>query len=330
MVLLLGANGTRAEDSPADPCASQHEGVRGLDRLQSDVFTSVCGTARFFDGLFGDTRSYADDYRETYGRIGLGVAWDEVEDFRLAGNARFNLHLPVLGERFNAVIGRENEQTYVDDTHEEYDYLPGSFSDDGEQEWYAGINYVADEGRRSSFNVGAGIGLQSPLNPYLRARYRYRLLAREDVLVTLRATPFWEREDGLGMTLGVDADWSWTDSELLRWTNTLTRSEVTDGIRWRSRLAYHHGLSARSAVRIEGAIRGETEGREPDLREVKLTYRRSFLREWLFIETYAGVFWADHALPSRRCSGCGLAGVGLDLMFGKRYGQPLDRVEELP
>lgn len=320
-MLFMGPVCAQAEDPPTDPCASQAGQVRGLDRLQRDVFTSVCGTARFFDGLFGDTRSYADDYRETYGRIGLGLSWDDLEEFRLDGNARFNLHLPVLGERFNAVIGRESEETYVDDTFEEYDYLPGSFSDDGEQEWYAGINYIADEGRRSSFNVGAGIGLQSPLNPYLRARYRYRLLATDDVLVTLRATPFWEREDGVGMTVGADADWSWNDRELLRWTNTLTRSEVTEGIRWRSRLAYHHGLSGRSAVRIEAAVRGETDGIEPDLRELKLTYRRSFLREWLFIEAYGGAFWADDERPERRCSGCALAGIGFDLMFGQRYGQ---------
>ncbi|MGA0028240.1 MAG: hypothetical protein ACO3IJ_12420, partial [Steroidobacteraceae bacterium] len=109
--LLVGPAWAQTEDSPVDPCASPSADARGLDRLQRDVFTSVCGTARFFDGLFGDTRSYADDYRGTYGRIGLVLSWDELEEFRLDGNARFHLHLPVLGERFNAVIGRESEET---------------------------------------------------------------------------------------------------------------------------------------------------------------------------------------------------------------------------
>ncbi|MFZ9061871.1 MAG: hypothetical protein ACO218_11720, partial [Steroidobacteraceae bacterium] len=86
-MLFMGPVCAQAKDPPTDPCASQAGQVRGLDRLQRDVFTSVCGTARFFDGLFGDTRSYADDYRETYGRIGLGLSWDEVEEFRLDGNA---------------------------------------------------------------------------------------------------------------------------------------------------------------------------------------------------------------------------------------------------
>jgi hypothetical protein len=310
----------RVESDPKDPCRGQvRDDEAGLDRLQQGVFAGVCTSSRWFDSLFGEGQIDAETYDKTFGRVGVGLAWDKLDELSLDGHFRASIHLPVLGNRFNAVIGRETEDVYLDDTFDDVGFLPGSFSDDKEADWYAGLNYNAVEGANSRFNVGAGVQLKSPLNPFVKARYSYYIHVADNVQLTSRSTVFWENEDGLGVTLALDTDWSIREGQLLRWSNTLTRSETTEGVRWRSRLAFYQALSQLSAMRYEATIRGETDGIEPNLRELKVTYRRSMWRDWFFLETYGGVFWADNEKPARVCDACAMVGIGFELMFGERY-----------
>jgi hypothetical protein len=314
-----------------DPCRgdSGHEDER-LDKLRQGVFTSVCASSRWFDSLFGDAREYSEYPRETYGRVGIGAGWNKVDGVGFDGHFRANVHLPALGDRFNAVIGRETEESFVNDNFDDIGYLPGSFSDDRDANWYAGLNYGAVEGTNSRFDVSAGVQLRIPVNPYVKARYRYYMRPSEHVLVTARTTGFWENTDGFGVTLALDTDWSITEGELLRWANTFTRSEATDGIRWKTQLAFYDALSERSALRYEATLRGETQGIQPYLKELKVTYRRSVWREWFFVETYGGVFWADDENPDKRCDGCALVGIGFEMMFGDRYDRVLASAADDP
>jgi len=315
-----------AADSAAhgevDPCrADASAEAPRLDKFRQGVFTSVCTSSEWFDGLFGDARDYADYPRQTYGRVGLSVGWNKVDGVGLDGHFRANVYLPALGKRFNAVFGRETEESFVNDNFDDLGYLPGLFSDDRDANWYAGLNYGASEGANHRFDVSAGVQLTFPLNPYVKARYRYDFRPADDVVVATRTTPFWENNDGLGITFSVDTDWAIRDGRLTRWTNTFTRSEVTDGIKWKTRLAFYQALSELSALRYEGSIRGETQGIQPYLKELKITYRRSLWRDWFFVETYGGVFTSDDEDPDKRCQACLMVGIGFDMMFGERYDQ---------
>jgi hypothetical protein len=318
------------EDTPASAEAERPDPCRGdarqdeerLDQLRRGVSTGVCASTRWFDGLFGDARDYSESYQETYGRFGAGLGWNKVDGVGLDGHFRATVHLPSMGNRFNAVIGRETEETFVTDNFDEVGYLPGSFSDDRDAEWYAGLSYNALEGTNTRFDFGAGIQLKSPLNPYVKARYRVFTRPTDNLLVTTRPTAFWENIDGFGVTLPIDMDWAIAEGLMLRWANTLTRSEATDGVRWKSRLAFYDALSERSALRYEASIRGETAGIQPYHTELKVTYRRSAWRDWFFIETFGGIFWADNEKPEKRCDGCGMVGVGFEMMFGDRYDRP--------
>jgi len=305
-----------------DPCRGEAgEDAARLDRLREGVFRGVCSSARWFDGLFGDARDQVESYGQSYGRVGIGLAWDELDELSFDGHFRANIDLPVLGERFDAVIGRETEDTYINDNFDDVGFLPGSFSDDRDSEWYAGLNYRALEGTNSRFDVSAGVQLKSPINPYVKARYRYYFYPAERWLVTTRLTTFWENEDGFGVTLAADTDWSIREALLLRWANTVTRSETTDGALWKTRFTLYQALSEKSAMRYEAGMRGETGDVQPDLKELKVTYRRSLWRNWFFLEAYTGAFWADDEDPDRRCSACAMAGLGFELMFGERYDQ---------
>jgi hypothetical protein len=311
---------TAETDSTANPCRGDLAAdAERIDRLRQGVFATVCTSSHFFDGLFGDARDFSEYTRETYGRAGLAVGWNRMDGVGLDGHLRANIYLPALGDRFNAVIGRESEESFVNDNFDDMGYLPGSFSDDRDGKWYAGLNYGAVEGTNSRFDVSAGVQVKIPLNPYVKARYRYYVRPSEHLLVTTRTTGFWQNTDGFGVTLAIDSDWSIDQGRMLRWSNIFTKSEVTDGIKWKTRLAYYQALSELSAMRYEASMRGETQGIQPYLKELKLTYRRSVWRGWFFVETYGGVFWADDLDPDKRCDACAMIGVGFELMFGERY-----------
>lgn len=324
----LAADGEAAVavDGRKDPCRGELEARQGrLDRVRGEVFTGVCAASRWFDGLFGDARDYSDSYGETYGRFGFGLSWDELDDVTLDSHFRANVNLPALGDRFDAVLGRDSDDNFIADDYDETGLLAGSFSDDRDANWYAGLNYNAISGANSGFNLGAGVQLRTPLNPYLKARYRYYAYPRSDVRLAFRATAFWENSDGLGLTLSGDSDWALGRDFLVRWTNGFTISEVTEGVRWKSRLSLNQLLGAKSALRYEASVRGETDGVQPDFYGARLTYRRSVWREWLFIETHTGVFWTDSVEPDRVCDACLTAGIGFEMLFGERYEGWLDR-----
>lgn len=311
-----------------DPCRPEEpSGAARLDRLRIGIEQRVCVTAQWFDGLFGDARETADLYGKSFGRVGLALRWDELEDLGVDGRFRASLALPQMNRRLNAVVGRDDPESFVDDSYDDVTFLPGSFSDDTDAQWYAGVSYLARGDRDSVVDFGAGLRLRTPVDPYVKARYRRYTPLGRDVLLTRRATAFWENEDGFGVTAAVEADWSVGDQRLLRFANTATFSEVTRGVRWRSRLALYQALDAQSAMRYELCIQGQTDGEQPDYRGLRVTHRRSAWREWFFLEFGTRLFWSDAEHPEDRCDACLGASVGFEILFGDRYVRPPAGIE---
>lgn len=303
-----------------DPCnAAAAPDAAQLDRLRSGVEVGVCSTARWFDGLFGDPRENAEVYANTHGRLGLGLNWDERDQLTVNGRFRARFALPTMGERFNFIAGRDSQENFIDDSYDDIGFLPGRFSDDSDAQWFAGFSFVADSSQRSLFDLSAGVQIQSPVNPYLKARYRYFIPVSTDWLLTLRSTAFWENEDGLGLTLAADADWALDEGRLFRLANTATFAEATEGVRWRTRLLLYDMLDERSAMRYEVAVKGQTDATNPDYYGLRVTYRRSAWRDWFFLEFTSNLFWSDGTEPRQRCDACLGAGVGFEIMFGERY-----------
>ena len=315
-----------AESLPEDPCRPYgNAGGVSLDGVRAGLEWQACVTARWFDGLFGDTYENLDAYRQSSGRAGVALEWDELDDFTLDGRLRVKLVLPRMSQRVNAVIGREDPASFVGGADDVITFLPGSFSDDAGAQWYAGINYLARGGARSIVDYGAGVRLRTPPNPYVRARYRYIQPLGDSVLLLPRVIAFWENEDGFGLTFAADTDWSIDLRWLLRWTNTLTFSEATEGVRWRSRLSLYQALDHRSAMRYDASIQGQTDGVSPDRRDLRVTYRRATFREWLFLEVGTSLFWTDGVQPRDRCNACLGGTVGFEIMFGRRYDRSLQQ-----
>jgi hypothetical protein len=311
---------------PEDGCAGERlPDAQGIDEVRAGIQRGVCSTARFVDRLFGRENQYSEYEDKTNGRAGLTLGWDEQEQFEVDTRFRASVNLPQINERFNATIGRASREEYLADEIGVFNPAVGAFSDDEPAEWFAGVGYRAHRGKNNRFDLGAGIKLETPLNPYANARYRYYYYGPSGVLVTLRTTFFVENDEGFGVTQSFDVDKMLSDAYLLRFSNSLRWSEDTLGVRWRVRPALYQAIDYRRAMRYEAYVRGETDGVEPDLYGVAITHRRSAWRDWLFFEFGAELFWADGPLPSDRCSACVGAAIGFEILFGDAYDQLLRR-----
>ena len=316
------ADGAKTEDGCAGEVPAD---ARGIDSVRAGLHRGVCSTARFVDQLFGRENQYSEYEDDTNGRAGLTFGWDEFDNFEVDTNFRVCVNLPQINERFNATIGRASRDEYLADEIGVFNPVVGAFSDDSPAEWFAGLGYRAHRGRDSRFDLGVGLKLESPLNPYANARYRYYIYRPSGVLLTLRTTAFVENDEGFGLTQAFDVDKVLGPSTLLRVSNSLRWSEDTQGMRWRVRPAFYQAIDYRRAMRYEAYIRGETDGTQPDLYGISVTHRRSAWRDWLFFEFGAELFWADGPLPADRCSACLGAAVGFEILFGDAYDNILRR-----
>ena len=329
LLSVLGVSQAHAEenkpaDADADPCKDETmENSEGLDAMREGLERGVCSTARFVDRLFGREHEYSEYEDQSNGRASVTLGWNELDHFEVDTRFRASVNLPQINERFNATIGRASSDEFVADELTLVGPSVGSFSDDQSAEWFAGVGYRVLRDRKNRFDLGAGLKLESPLNPYANARYRYYIQASPDTLLTLRTTGFVENDEGFGVTQAFDVDHVLSRDYLLRFGNSARLSEETDGVRWRTRLALYQAIDYRRAMRYEVSMRGETDGTQPELYGMRVTHRRSVLREWLFVEFGGSLFWADGPEPADRCDACLGATIGFEVLFGEAYDRAL-------
>jgi hypothetical protein len=317
---------------PGNGCGGEKPpGADRLDSVRAGLERGVCSTARFVDRLFGGENEYSEYEDESNGRAGLTLGWNEQDEFELGTRFRASVNLPQINERFNATIGRASRDEYLADEFGVFNPAVGAFSDDDPAEWFAGFGYRAHRSRDSRFDLGAGVKLESPLNPYGNARYRHYIYGHPGVLLTLRTTAFVENAEGIGITQALDIDKVLTSEYLLRFSNSVRMSEETRGARWRVRPALYQAIDYKRAMRYEAYVRGETDGTQPDLYGIAVTHRRSAWRDWLFFEFGAQLFWADGPEPADRCNACIGASIGFEILFGDAYDRLLRRdARQLP
>ena len=338
-LLLLCALPAAASDGPPAPqaaapsdkvevdgCAGEKPpDAEGIDTVRAGIQRGVCSSARFVDRLFGRENEYSEYEDLSSGRASVTLGWDEQDGVEVDTRFRASVNLPQINERFNATIGRASRDEYVADEAKGFNPAVSQFTDDEAAEWFAGVGYRAHRSRDSRFDLGAGVKLQSPLNPYANARYRHYIYGSPGVLMTLRTTVFVENDEGFGITQAFDVDKVLNDQYLLRFSNSLRMSEETEGVRWRLRPALYQAIDYKRAMRYEAYVRGETDGEQPDLYGVAVTHRRSAWRDWLFLEFGAQLFWAEGPEPGDRCRACVGAAVGFEILFGDAYDRILRR-----
>ena len=266
-----------------------------MDRTHSYLSQRLCEPAAWFDGFFGDPRSFEETPVGTFFRIRNELRWDQTDDFGYRLRIRANISLPRISERVRLLVTRDEDITGEFD-----DAAPPDERDDRTR---LGLRFIASERARSQFDIDGTVRVSGTgLNPRVRGRYRYVQGLSPRSLARATQSVFWEREDGFGATTRLDWEWLPDRDTLLRVTGQGTFSEASDGVDWRAATIAFRQLTTRTALRGEIGAFGFT---RPDFEVeeyfVALRYRRQVLRRWLFFELQPEHAWPlDPDTGSRR------------------------------
>ncbi len=290
-----------------------------IDRVQSSLYRITCSSSTWFDGLFGDGR-YDREYRATNGNVTMGGFWSQRDGIDKVLRFRARMYFPQISDKFHAFIGRVDTDEFVTESKSDAYGLPGAFRRNVNDSTLVGLGYNESFEKNGSFDAGTGVHIRFPLNPYVKGSYRYAKPMGESNLLRLRETIFWENIEGFGTTTRIDWDHVVSDHNLLRWSNSGTVSQITDGLRWNSSVTFYQVISAskRSVFAYEGGLSGSTDSDVPLTNYgITVLYRQSVWRSWLLIELRTGVDWPRYGLGEPRRSNLN-AGLSFELNYGRQ------------
>ncbi|MEO8224229.1 MAG: hypothetical protein ABI661_05445 [Gammaproteobacteria bacterium] len=299
----------------SEPCTEPGSDKTAMvDRVQRGVYNTVCGAAIWFDGLFGNPR-YDQDSDETFGRIGVFETYDRRDGANTRLRLRARYAFPALKQRLRLTLGRGDEQELVEERPANTENpLPATFQSVNDDAWLLGLGYS----KQSDLDQGFGIGvrLQSRLDPYVKATYRYNWIFDNTNMLRFRETPFWRRTRGFGTTTQVTLDRLVAPQLLLRWNNNATIAQDTSGFEWGSNVSAYQSFDPGRAISYTALLRGETSA---DVRiqnyGVETRYRQRMFRKWLFLELSGSLTWPRATLEEQRQINPGV-GLGFEMYFG--------------
>ncbi|MDB5969794.1 MAG: hypothetical protein JWQ90_2244 [Hydrocarboniphaga sp.] len=303
--------------SANDPCdrPERADEIMLIDDTRELLEEQTCNAALWLDGLFGKSGDAASA-RRTRGFLEVSNVYSQFEGFDSRARLHVEFDLPTAKNQLSAFVGRENDEDFVrgrTDTSE----LRSTFPTLSEQnEWLAGLGYSLPDRHnlQTSFRVGVR-GLGPPMG-FVQGQLRYTLYSDDDDVAYIKTTPFWNTDDGFGVTQSFDYSHVLSQHYLARWYTVGTVSQQTGGLNWRNSAILYHNLKNKRGLAYELFIRGETDEPEP-LYEYggRVLYRHPFLSDRLFAEWAAGYSFprTDPNLPR---DGSASIGVSLELPFG--------------
>jgi hypothetical protein len=314
LALAQQADDTAALDEPTE-CAATPE--PWIDRAHCGLHALVWRSAMHVDRLFG--ADFDDDTYEhqARGSVTPALLWDEFDGFDQKFRFRAKLPVPRLDERFNAFIGRFNRDEFITERELESGAIQRQRARGAEEEdqTLLGIRFLEPK-RDGSFEADAGLRIQSPLDPFVKAGYRHDITTLAGVLVTIRETAFWQNSEGVGLITALNLERFLEDAWVVRMAASGTISEKSEGVRGYSAVTAYRDLPGRRAFGAQVFTTGEFDAAVP-LGEygARVAWRQSVLRDWLVLEIRPSVTWPKEDPVQPRTASWGL-GVGFEMYFG--------------
>jgi hypothetical protein len=273
-----------------DRCDWQLEGQPLQEQTQELVYGVSCHSFRWFDHLFGDEKDFPEE--EVNGLWLLGFEYRQYDGFDYRGRFRVRAPLPNLDNRWDVIVGRENEEEYVSDTapSEQVLYNPG-LSRQEDNEWLLGLGQRR-RSQRQGLDYSVGVRLGAPLSLYGKVQWYYNRQYTPKTDLRFRQTLFWRTDEGLGTTSRANLVHQSDAQNVLRWEAVATVSEETEGMKWYAAQTWYHQLQGKNAISLQAFARGETD-EEVGLRDygLNLMWRQPFTRDWMFLSMGPNITW---------------------------------------
>ena len=311
-----GSTTSEADSEACEPRDEGEEKIPLIDRTQQKVYGVVQGSSLWFDSFFGTTENdQGGNVRQ--GSVRLGTRWDERDGTRIRARLKARVPLPAFKERTRLILGRGDAEELVDgSTLDNTDSLPGQFNDFEDDDWLLGVGYSKDGTLTRGFDVGAGVKLATPLEPYIRLTYRWNHTFNDAWLWQLRPRVFWQNQRGPGASINSVLDYAVNPTWLLRSWIILSGEDAVEGLGWTNNFIAYQSLNNKSALSYRLFAAGETDSEVP-LQDYgfELRYRRRIARDYLFLELSTSVTWPRYLLEETRDSNIGV-GIEFEMQFG--------------
>ena len=280
----------------AAPAADNGWVDRTHTRIEKDLFE----TTVWFDRFFGGDRIVVTEPPESFLRWMNELRWDEEENFSGRSTVRASLRLPRLKKRWKLAISGETRgdpNALIAEDPGNPGLNVGSRVRTGSTE----LIYDIYRTTRSSLDVGAGVRVKIPPDAFVRTRFQHARPVGFNILGRFTATAYWDARDGFGESNQIDLERWLAQPTLLRWSNSLTIEEKSDGWLWGTELSLLHKFSPKSAITFAGGVSGTTEPAWIATNYRILTrYRRNVWRKWLFLEGEPDIHWPRKEDGSRK------------------------------
>lgn len=172
---------------------------------------------------------------------------------------------------------------------------------------------------------GAGVDLALPPEFFARTRFLKLIRLGDFYLARVGETVFVKNPDGFGETTEFSIERSLDPKTLVRHASSATVSQEIKAVEWGTELSLLRVLTPKSGITVTGGVYGNTSVNDWVTNyRILATYRRNFLRPWLFYELEPQVTWprqADGGFPINYA-----LTVRLEVVFqGDERKLPLDR-----
>ena len=311
---------SKAQENQTKPCVFKQPGEQWIDNMRRSTHGGLCRSARWLDGLFGDEHKFNDkDFR---GKLSVGFRHDEIEGFDPRVRVRIKTKLPNVSRKFNAFIGRVEEDSYISNTEDDKDRVTAvglRSNDNDEAEWLVGLGYRNPKSRNKGFDYSVGAKLSHGLSPYAKIRHRYMFAPSEFHYWRTEQTLFWRRQDGYGVSSNLNYTHLVGDRDILEWDGRVKYTEDDEQWEWVTGSTWHHSFNNTRGVSSRIYVRGEEENpvSVPEY-GLTFTYVRPFLRPWLFVETGVDFRWEKEYEDDRYESAIRY-GIRFQMLLGDYY-----------
>jgi len=336
LALILASNSALASPesgpvTPKDPqyddagtCIAPHktykDGDIWLDKARRSAHKNLCNTVAWFDGLFGDSKKFED--KNFRGKLIFGWKHDEMDGFDPKLRVRIKSKLPNASDKFNAFIGRVDEEEFISNSEVRNDSFSNvglSTTDDDDAEWLIGLGYKNPKHTNRGFDTSIGAKISSGFKPYAKIRHRYLYSKSDPHFFRTTQTVFWRKEKGYGVSTDLNYTYLVNESNIFQAGAGARFTEKDDQWEWITSSTWHHSLTDKKGLSSRIYVRGEEEN-EVSIPEygITFTYRQPFLRPWFYVEAGVDFRWEKETTMDERESAIrfGLQG---ELLLGDYY-----------
>lgn len=270
--------------------------ITWYDRGHEYLSQKFCEPAVWFDNFFSNERSDEERGPGNFVRWRNEFSFTKNDGLAMRSRLSANVSLPGATKRLHLLLMREDEDdtisSLIDNTKLN---LPSSDANaplsSQRNKLQLGMRYDLAEERFSRFSVSGGIHAGTPMEPFVKGRYRYTKPLTNDSLVRFIETGYWKNLEGFGETTRIDIEKQLTDLNLLRWSTSANFSEISPGFELNSELALLRQISKKSAISFSLGASGYTDPSTFDTVVISSRYRHNFFRDWLFYEIEPAVSW---------------------------------------